>query len=339
MADKFKALKAAILLDERKRGGGSAQAAGRSAGIQAQLSASIVQRTATFSGAHRGDTTQAQAHQGGGPGQGGASGSNGPVKPARPTPLSFGNRLVAPAPMNSSFYAVGSGAGGQRQGRDWSHFADQGRLAAAPPTAGRVECIDCRKHVARDQIVPEAQAGVQNCQVCFTKQQEQYEGESGTLLMITDDRDGTAPMAAAEAGQEVAMRLLLKHAAHPAAMMVHAGSSGQTALMLAADSGYVDCARLLLNHPSASPADMMVHADIEGQTAFMLAAASGHADVMRLLLDHPSADPAMMMHVVKFGWIALIAAAETGHVDAMRVLLDHPAADAAAMLMHADASG
>ncbi|KAG1657859.1 hypothetical protein FOA52_014616 [Chlamydomonas sp. UWO 241] len=128
--------------------------------------------------------------------------------------------------------------------------------------------------------------------------------------MATDDRGRAALMEAAEAGQEECMRLLLKHAADPAAMMAHMDANGRTALMLAAAKGHAGGMQVLLDHPSANPAAMMMHANNCGFIALMHAAAKGHAGTMQLLLDHPSVNVAAMLAVrTPSGASALTAAA------------------------------
>jgi hypothetical protein len=93
------------------------------------------------------------------------------------------------------------------------------------------------------------------------------------------------------------MRVVLEHAADPAAMLVLRDSDGDTALALAAMNGNVEAMRVLLDHPSADPAVMMMLGDGQGWIAVMWAAVFGHLGAMRLLLDHPSADVAAMMAV------------------------------------------
>jgi hypothetical protein len=91
-------------------------------------------------------------------------------------------------------------------------------------------------------------------------------------VMLGNRYGCTAIMQAADPGHAEVMRLLLQHAADPAAMMMHANARGFTALMSAADSGRVDSLRVLLDHPTADPATMVLARSVEGFAALTLAA-------------------------------------------------------------------
>jgi hypothetical protein len=124
-----------------------------------------------------------------------------------------------------------------------------------------------------------------------------------------------------------------------ASMAMIRDEHGRSALMTAVASGQVGAMRVVLMH-AADPAAMLMLSDNEGETALSLAAWRGNVEAMRVLLDHPSADAAAMVMITCVrDWTALMSAAHNGHVDAMRVLLDHPSANAAEMMMHASGIG
>ena len=123
----------------------------------------------------------------------------------------------------------------------------------------------------------------------------------------------TALMEAAEIGYVEVTQLLLDRSADPN----QANDNGHTALMCAADGGHLEVTRLLLDR-SAVPNQACTDT---GSTALMGAAAGGHLEVTRLLLDR-SADPSQVQP--DDGATVLMWAAEAGHVEVVQLVLFRP---------------
>ena len=92
-------------------------------------------------------------------------------------------------------------------------------------------------------------------------------------------------------------------------------NDGYTALMLAAEGGYVEMVRLLVEH------GVDVNAQYYGYTALMLAAEGGHVEVARFLVEHGADVNAPN----EYGDTALMWAARQGHVEVARFLVEHGA--------------
>jgi ankyrin repeat protein len=97
---------------------------------------------------------------------------------------------------------------------------------------------------------------------------------------------------------------------------IESRASGETALMLAAQEGHVDIARLLLDRGAILDAR-----NNHGNSSLLLASREGREEMVRLLLDRGADIEA----VEKEGWTALIMAAWNGEAGIVRVLLERGA--------------
>jgi ankyrin repeat protein len=91
-------------------------------------------------------------------------------------------------------------------------------------------------------------------------------------------------------------------------------SSGQTALMAAAEKGRLDAAKALLDHRAG-----LNLKDRDGITALMLATVANHPDLTKLLVDR-HADVTLQDNN---GWTAMMKAVYQGNVGCVTVLAEH----------------
>ena len=140
--------------------------------------------------------------------------------------------------------------------------------------------------------------------------------QEGVSINATDNIGGTALHRAANLDNVKVVELLLKQDGIDI-NMPHARWNHHSALMLAAESGYVDVIHEFLPLPQL---DIEQEAtDPRGQSALMRAAACGHDDAVRLLLSHPKIN---INHQDRHGYTSLILSAQHGDIDVVQVLLD-----------------
>jgi ankyrin repeat protein len=133
--------------------------------------------------------------------------------------------------------------------------------------------------------------------------------DEGADIEFQDENENTALILAAEGGQIECVRLLIARGADKDAK----DTSGYTALVWVAQKGHADCARLLLeNGADKNPKDN------DGFTALIWAAQEGHTECVRLLVESGADKDATS----NGGCTALILAAEKGHPDCVRLLLE-----------------
>lgn len=150
--------------------------------------------------------------------------------------------------------------------------------------------------------------------------------------------DGLSPLhAAATAGHEDVVLVLIEHSADVAAKDLDAG---ETALHAAAFEGHAAVVLLLLDHAADVSA-----ADSEGRTSLHKASSRGHEAVVLLLLEHAADVSAASSE----GGTAIDYANQEGHAAITQMLFQHggrPGAEArekvdpgfAAMTLHVAAS-
>ncbi len=119
-------------------------------------------------------------------------------------------------------------------------------------------------------------------------------------------------MLAAENGHCDIAKLLLQHKAEPDQPVVN----GITPLMLAGQNGHYDAVALLLEHGADANA-----ADVEGCTALISSAQNGHCDIVKMLIAY-GADIDQASGIER---TALMQASMGGHCDVVKFLLDHEA--------------
>ncbi|CAF1331675.1 unnamed protein product [Adineta ricciae] len=116
---------------------------------------------------------------------------------------------------------------------------------------------------------------------------------------------------------ECVKRLLAYHA-NPN----HQNQSGISALMLAAEQGYVECVRLLVqagaNLELAPSGQLALTMNLCGQTPLFCAAKEGRIDIVKYLLDH-GANPRVQNH---YGVSALWIPAQKGMLQVVELLLN-----------------
>ncbi|CAF1255635.1 unnamed protein product [Adineta ricciae] len=116
---------------------------------------------------------------------------------------------------------------------------------------------------------------------------------------------------------ECVKRLLARHA-NPN----HQNQSGISALMLAAEQGYVECVRLLVqagaNLELAPSGQLALTMNLCGQTPLFCAAKEGRIDIVKYLLDH-GANPRVQNH---YGVSALWIPAQKGMLQVVELLLN-----------------
>jgi ankyrin repeat protein len=104
------------------------------------------------------------------------------------------------------------------------------------------------------------------------------------------------------------------------------GMSGMSALIHAADHGFVDIVNSLVNSLLARGIDVNHHG--QGDAALIKAADGGHTEIVRILLDQESINVNFARGLdqtnVQLGPAALIKAVERGHLDTVQYLLVRP---------------
>lgn len=120
-------------------------------------------------------------------------------------------------------------------------------------------------------------------------------------------------LSAAKRGDLTAARTLLARGADANASVWRGAVQAETALMLAADAGHEEMARLLLEHG----ATVDLWTEDKGMTALMFAAAKGHASIVQLLLERG----ANLNAADDDGSTALILAVEGEHLEVVKLLL------------------
>jgi ankyrin repeat protein len=119
----------------------------------------------------------------------------------------------------------------------------------------------------------------------------------------------TAVMRACDYDNCESLQMLISRRANLEAIM---DSNGQTALLMCAHRGRLECARLLIE----SGANICA-TDKNGNTAMMLAAVKGQAAIVALFIEH-AADVNARNHAQ---WTALMIASSRGSIDCVRLLV------------------
>ena len=116
---------------------------------------------------------------------------------------------------------------------------------------------------------------------------------------------------AAEGGNNLAARLLLRHEAKPD---IPVASSGRTPLIMAAECGAKGIVKLLLEKGGVN----VDHQDVDGMTALMYASANDDLDICELLIERDRGEPSANLDLkcVNGSTAILIAAQEKGEVTA-----------------------
>lgn len=121
----------------------------------------------------------------------------------------------------------------------------------------------------------------------------------------------TALMAAAHAGHQEIVRILLENGASPD---MRDGTYGTTALMLACANGHNECTQLLFSRDTT----LANQQDLEGRNALLYAARRGHSSIVAMLCSAPEVCVDMADET---GLTPLMAASQTNNLDAIRELI------------------
>ncbi|KAM0930760.1 hypothetical protein ACQ4PT_000688 [Festuca glaucescens] len=101
-----------------------------------------------------------------------------------------------------------------------------------------------------------------------------------------------------------------------AAVVNEANEVEETALLIAAEKGFIDIVLELLNH---SDKDSLARKNKSGFDALHVAAKEGHRDIVKVLLDH---DPSLGKTFGQSNVTPLITAAIRGHLEVVNLLLE-----------------
>lgn len=133
--------------------------------------------------------------------------------------------------------------------------------------------------------------------------------------------EGTTPLIlAVQSGKVECVDILMRYGM-PSEQASSSDRLGMTPLMYAAGLGYVGCLEAILKHDPQAHVSVQIRIRTTGMTALMLAAYEGFVECVRLLLERAPQQQVLSQN--DQGMTALMLACIGGHVECVNLLLEH----------------